>query len=117
LVALVVFTATLPKFNVVVESAVGTTPVPLSAAVSVELGPVVVMLSVPACAPVTVGAKVTPTVQLAPAASEPEQVVDGSIAYAVPVVTLTVPMVSALDWLFLKVNALTALVVLVDTLP
>jgi len=117
LVALVVFTATLPKLNAVVDSAVGTTPFPLNAAVSVELGELVVTVNVLSCEPVAVGAKVTPTVQLAPAASEPEQVVDGSMAYAVPVVTLTVPMVSALDRLFLKVNALTALVVLVDTLP
>ena len=44
-------------------------PVPLSDTVVVGMGAVVVMVSVAGCEPVVVGLKVSPTVQLLPAAN------------------------------------------------
>jgi hypothetical protein len=51
------------------ESQVGVMPVPLSDTVVVGMGAVVVMVSVAGCEPVVVGLKVSPTVQLLPAAN------------------------------------------------
>jgi hypothetical protein len=115
LVALVVFTATLPKPSVVVESAVGTTPFPFSVTVCGLLPAVVLMVSVPGSATVDGGVSVSAMVQLAPAANVPVHVVDGSIAYGA--VTGSELIVMEDVPVFLRVTILAGLVVFTDTLP
>jgi hypothetical protein len=85
LIALALPTITLPKFSDVTVNPVGGTAFPLSAIVVVGLLAVVLMVSVSAgCAPKAVGLRVTPMVQLAPAANAPgfAHVVDGAVASA-----------------------------------
>jgi hypothetical protein len=67
-----VLTTTLPRFNVVGETTVAFTPVPLSVTVSGLLPAFEAIVSVPAgCVPVAAGVNVTVIVQLALAASVP----------------------------------------------
>jgi hypothetical protein len=77
------------------------------------------MVNVPAgWAPIVVGVRVTPIVQLAPAASVGfKHVDDGLIAYGVPDVTARDEMDREVVWLFVRVTVLMALVWPSTTFP
>ena len=116
LIALVSSTATSPKFNDVGETVVGSTPFPLSATICGLLDALSLMVSVPAgWAPNAVGVRVTPMMQLAPAANELVHVVDGSTAYGVPAIISEIAILP--DSLFLRVTFLIALVSFTATSP
>jgi hypothetical protein len=119
LVALVVFTATEPNATLDGLSVTAVTPVPESATVCGLPTALSLMVSVPAvAAPRTEGVKVSATVQLAPAATVgARQVDDGSMAYGVPEVTASDEMLRLVDWLFVRVTVLMALVWPTTTLP
>jgi hypothetical protein len=66
---LVVPTVTVPKLNVVAESVTGALPVPVRFTVCGLFPALSVNVRVPVAAPTTAGVNVTPTVQVAPAAT------------------------------------------------
>ena len=83
LIALVWFSAELPNGIVVAEKLTGVVPVPVTGTLCGLLLAFVVIITDPTGAgPTAVGVKVTPTLQVVPAANEPgfPQVVEGSIA-------------------------------------
>jgi hypothetical protein len=118
--ALLLPTATLPKFKEVIDNTVGATPVPLSVTVAVDgVLPASLMVNEPGCGPVTAGVRVIAMAQVAPAASVPglaHVVVDRSRAYPVPV-SASDEMFSAVVWLFLKRVVRMALLLPTATLP
>ena len=107
-------TATVPKLSDVVDSVTGAFPVPERSAVCGLVGPSSVNVRVPVVVPAAVGEKVTPTVQLVPAATLPVHV---SLDFAKPALAATPDTFSATLWRFFKVTVLTALVLPTATVP
>jgi len=115
---LVVPSATVPKGTVVADSVVGAIPVPVSATFCEPLVGVVVMVRVPVSEATEAGVRVTPMLQLAPAASELPHVVVGDETLAKPVPETPIDLiVMAADPVFVKVTFPTALVSWTTTLP
>jgi hypothetical protein len=119
LMALDSLIATLPKAKVVAESVVGAISVPVSVTSCGVLLAFVLIVRVPVCGPVVVGVRVTPILQVAPAAKAPglAHVVDGSIAKGLPAGRVSDVMLRAVNWLFLRDTVLMALVSLITTFP
>lgn len=117
--ALVVPTATLPKFRLPGKAVTGTIPVPESGTVCGLFDALSVMVSdAGAAAPTAVGLKLSTTVQLAPAATVGLKHVDeGPTEYGDPGGTLREVTVSEVVLLFVTVTVCVALVVPAATLP
>jgi len=103
-------TATVPRFNEVADSVAGELellPVPLRLTVCGLFAALSAKVSVPVAVPVAVGVNVTPTLQLAPAATLVPQVLR-----AIPKGPLTAMLESASDplWLLVRVTDLAELV-------
>lgn len=123
--ALVAPTMTLPKASEAGETAAATTPVPESVIICGLLAPESISVTwPPEVAPVAVGAKSTPTMQLELAASEPPrappvsgQVVTALVSRTNGPLKMALLMVRALDWLFVTLIVFAALVTPITPLP
>jgi len=114
--ALVAPTATVPKFRVPGATVTGELPVPVRLTFWGLFEAPSVNVNVPVAAPVAVGVKVTPTVQLAPAAILVPQVL---LAIAKPAVVagLVPAKLKATLWRFVSVTVPAALVAPTATVP
>lgn len=114
LVELVLATATVPKFNELVDSVTGAVPEPDRDTVCGLLPALSVNVKVPAADPVVVGENVTPTVQCAPAARlVPQELL--AIANGATVVTDVID--NATDCTLVSVTVLVELVAPTTTEP
>src|ERR1700722_7436965 len=108
----------LPKLREVGEITTDAIPLAESATVCGLLLALVVMVSTPAgCAPNVEGVTVRAMLQVAPAASAPAHVVEGSTAYGVPEFIVTEEIVRLVDWLLVSLTVKSVLVVPSTTLP
>jgi hypothetical protein len=118
--ALVVPTATLPKFRLADESATCTTPVPESGTVCGLFTALSVMDRVPGCAPNAVGVSVRPMLHESPAPSAPElgHVVNGALmAYGLPAPSDSEDILIDNNPLLVSLTVFTALALPIATLP
>ena len=111
---LLVPTVTDPKLIELVESVTGALPVPLRLTVCGLFAAASVKVSVPVAAPVAAGVKVTPTVQVAPAATLLPQVLLAIVKWAVA--AMLVKLSAVVSWL-VRVTVLDELVLPTTTVP